>query len=807
LKNKITAAQYAKLSAAERLAFCGALARKRWEKLRRPEQVPGMYHQDTWVTHLTMAGRGFGKELALDTPILTANRGWITMGDIEVGDVVFDESGAECNVTFVSEPTNAKPMFRLNFSDGSSLVASDTHEWLTSSALERKASRRNGGELRATVRETIELYATQKHGSRGDTNHSIQLCKPIVFSQIQELKVDPYMLGVWLGDGASKERVLHLSNRDESYIVSGIDCIENGFRKQYNGYAKYRIEMDTWQAMRSHGLSGNKHIPRQFMSATVAERKSLLAGIIDTDGTISTKSACEITLCNERLAHDVHELIIGLGIKAVIKKSAATLNGKTVGDRWRITFTIYTGHEIPVRSSFKAGRIKPAGKQSTRQAHRMIRSVVRTANVPCRCISVDSPSRLYLAGRHLIPTHNTRAGAEWILNECISMPGTMAGILAPTYDHGIKVCLFGESGVMSLLADHSTVKWNEYKKQLTFANGSMITLYSSEHQKNLAGPQFHRFWIDEPADLAHGMRAWKKLRPAVRLPTIDGSPARILITGTPAPVPLVQHIWELTQKNPEIYTLSNGRTMDNEANLDPMMVQELYERYKGSRYFLQEMEGQLLLQADGALWTSQVIHGNTIPYDKAMHFDEVVVSIDPAVSTEKHADETGIIVAGISEKNCYILADYSVKASALDWIRKAYSIAQKHGARKILYERNLAGPMIEDVFKKVLQEHNSKIKLVKVQARKSKGVRAEPIAALYEAGRVFHVSDTPDSWGSLEKLESQMTTWEPKDSKSPDRIDALVHAVNYLLVKGAGGARVYTSKDIKTNITMTGWNK
>lgn len=392
-------------------------------------------------------------------------------------------------------------------------------------------------------------------------------------------------------------------------------------------------------------------------------------------------------------------------------------------------------------------------------------------------------------------TGKTRAGAEWALRECTSMAGCMFGILAPTYDHGMKVCLFGESGVMSLLADRSTVKWNEYKKQLTFANGSIITIYSSEHQRQLAGPQFHRFWIDEPADLSHGMDAWKKLRPAVRLRPSDGSPARVLITGTPAPVPLVQHIYELHQQQPELYTLAKGRTKDNEANLDPMMVQELYERYRGSRYFLQEMEGELLLQAEGALWSKELLSKMRVSYDTNMQFDDIVVAIDPAVSTDKNADETGIIVAGRAGKYVYILADYSVRASALDWARLAYKIAERHGARKIVYERNLAGPLIEDVLKKVLNEHDSKIRLVKVQAKKAKGVRAEPVAALYEAERVFHLVDTPLVWGSLDKLESQMTTWEPSDTKSPDRIDALVHAVDHLLVKGAGGARVYTSKD------------
>jgi len=412
-------------------------------------------------------------------------------------------------------------------------------------------------------------------------------------------------------------------------------------------------------------------------------------------------------------------------------------------------------------------------------------------------------THLTMAGRGF---GKTRSGAEWMLDEATSMPGMMGGILTPTYDHGEKVCIFGESGIMSLLADRSTAKWNAYKHQLTFANGSIITLYSSEHQRQLAGPQWHRLWIDEPADLSHGMEAWKKARPAVRLRPTNGTPARVLITGTPAPVPLVQHIHELHQKHPELYTLSKGSTKDNEANLDPMMVHELYERYKGSRYFLQEMEGELLLQAEGALWHAETIAMQRISYDPDMVFDEIVVVIDPAVSTDKHADETGIIVIGKAGRYAYVMADYSLRASALDWARLAYKIAERHGARKIVYERNLAGPLIEDVLKKVLHEHDSKIKLVRIQAKKAKAVRAEPVAALYEAEQVFHLTGTPNIWGSLDKLESQMTTWEPSDRKSPDRIDALVHGIDHLLIKGAGGARVYSSKDSGRNGTnYRGW--
>lgn len=424
----------------------------------------------------------------------------------------------------------------------------------------------------------------------------------------------------------------------------------------------------------------------------------------------------------------------------------------------------------------------------------------RPAQIPGFGFEETWVTHLIMAGRGF---GKTRSGSEWLLQESVRMPGCVSGILAPTYDHGEKVCIFGESGIMSLLADHSTAKWNGHRHQLIFANGSQITLYSSEHQRQLAGPAWHRMWIDEPVDLSHGMEAWKKLRPAVRLKPIDGSPARVVITGTPAPVPLMLHIDELHEKHPTLYTMSEGRTKDNEDNLDPMMVQELYERYKGSRYLLQEMEGKLLRQAEGALWDALVIDKQKLKYDPLMVFDEVIVVVDPAVSTDKHADETGIIVLGRVANIAFVMADYSVKASVLDWARLVYKVAERHGARKIAYERNLAGPVLEDILKKVLHENNSQIKLVRIQAKKSKLHRAEPVSALYPAGRVFHLTDTPLEWGDLTRLEVQMTTWEPSDRKSPDRIDALAHGLDLLLIKGAGGARAYSSRD-RTGLGRTG---
>lgn len=393
-------------------------------------------------------------------------------------------------------------------------------------------------------------------------------------------------------------------------------------------------------------------------------------------------------------------------------------------------------------------------------------------------------THLFQAGR---ASGKTRSAAEWLLELALTKPGQHLGILAPTFDHALKVCITGESGMIASLADQSLAKWHDQKKQLKFVNGSTVTTFSSEHIRQMRGPQFGALWIDEPADLSHGMQCWEIARPAVRLPSKDGSPARIFITGTPKPIPLIQHMNDLHVKDPERYTFSKGRTKDNETNLDSAMVDELYLRYKGSRFHLQEMEGELLATAEGALWSKETILSCRLDFCAAdIPFDAIALGIDPAVSEDKHADETGLIVAGRAGDNCYIVADYSLRASALDWSRRLVPISHEHDVRTWIYERNLAGPLIRDVLKGALKEFDSQIKLVPVQAKGTKAARAEPVAALYEAGRVFHLKQKMGH-PTLERLEAQMMSWEPSESKSPDRIDALVHVVNKLMLGGRGG--------------------
>jgi phage terminase large subunit-like protein len=270
------------------------------------------------------------------------------------------------------------------------------------------------------------------------------------------------------------------------------------------------------------------------------------------------------------------------------------------------------------------------------------------------------------------------------------------------------------------------------------------------------------------------------LRPAIRLK--GTKPARIFISGTPSPVPLVIRLDERLKAEDPTLCVTMGRTKDNYKNLDPGMISELEAQYAGTRFYQQEMEGKLLREAENALWTQQMIEDAHLVFQK-IEFDRIAIGLDPAVSSEKDADETGIILAAAKGNIAYVIGDYSVRTSALEWARRAIKACSRHNAGSLVYERNLAGPLINDVLNKTLQELDVPVRLIPINAKGKKQARHEPIAALYEAGRVRHMPNPHETWGCLDVLESQMTTWEPTLTNSPDRIDALSLVIRHLLIK------------------------
>lgn len=363
------------------------------------------------VTLMTSAQ--VGKGLALSTKIPTPT-GWVTMGDVRPGDRLYDENGAPCTVLGISEVKNL-PCYRVVFSDGSEVVCDNEHLW----AVDKSKNGKDEGQYVLGIQEIARTY---KSGNRN--NYAVPVAKAIAGSR-QSLIIDPYLLGLWLGDDNTNGITISAHADDVDHYCRQITAaghevrtrvdktcttilVDPGYKRSWTGVGRFCMLLGTL------GVRGNKHIPAAYLRAEWADRLALLQGIMDADGSICpTKGRCEITLSNDRLAADVCELLGTLGIKYTANEKVArcVANGQQIdcGMAWRMSFLVYS--DVPVfRLPRKLSKMVARGegvRRSSETDRRRIVSVEAVESVPTRCIKVDSPSSLFLCSEWFIPTHNT----------------------------------------------------------------------------------------------------------------------------------------------------------------------------------------------------------------------------------------------------------------------------------------------------------------------------------------------------------------------------------------------------------------
>jgi deoxycytidine triphosphate deaminase len=372
-----------------------------------------------------LAARLEGKALALDTAVPTP-LGWRAMGELGVGDYVFDERGFPCVVLAATEAMLGRPCHRIVFSDGSVIVADAHHQWQTCT----KAGRQHGRK-RAALVTTVEIAQSLYAGD--EYNHQVALTGPVQYPR-RPLPIDPYVLGVWLGDGTS--------------AASEITCADDAILEEIRrvGYAverragrfHYRIggtghtrDLGTGQfvgndslssALRNLNLLGNKHAPPEYLVGSETQRSALLQGLMDSDGYVDAVGRCEFSSKLECLADAVLELAAGLGFRPIKSKARATLYGIDCGPRYRVKFT-------PHRAVFRLPRKLERQRLAAGRHHRF-RAIVDAQeidSVPVRCIQVSAPSGLFLVGRTFIPTHNSSLGRLGLMTH------STAGFLDPGF--------------------------------------------------------------------------------------------------------------------------------------------------------------------------------------------------------------------------------------------------------------------------------------------------------------------------------------------------------------------------------------
>ena len=380
---------------------------------------------------------------------------------------------------------------------------------------------------------------------------------------------------------------------------------------------------------------------------------------------------------------------------------------------------------------------------------------------------------LLLAGRGF---GKTRVGAEWVRARAESGRSSRIALIARTPHEAETVMVTGESGILAVCPPWNRPSWEPTKRRLTWPNGATAFVFSSYEPDQLRGPQFDAAWCDELASWQYPQLTWDNLAFGLRL----GPSPKCVVTTTPKPIDIVRDL-----ANRDDVTLTTGSSYDNSRNLPPGYIDAIRRRYEGTSAGRQEIYAQLLKEADGALWKREWIDDHRIDLAPEDDIRVKVVAIDPAVTfNPRRSDETGIIVAGstrgpvpVHEKRYWVLEDASGIMTPDAWARRAVELAHKHDATYITGETNNGGSLIESVIRHA--EGGRFIKFKGVHATQGKRARAEPVAAIYEQGRAHHV-------GHFTQLEDQMCAWTTDSPNSPDRMDALVWAINGLTELGSG---------------------
>ncbi len=354
-----------------------------------------------------------GKALALDTPLPTPT-GWTTMGEVAVGDQLIAADGRPTTVVAATDVMHDRPCFEVEFSDGTVIVADARHQWLTETRASRKSAwaaargynRARTQRIFPSVKTTEEVLATLRcNGAERRLNHAVTNTRPLDLPA-QELPLPPYALGAWLGDGhAASARITTADPEIVVYLeADGLRVVPNGGLL----YA-YRDHHGTVQGMlRSLGVLGDKHIPTTYLRASEMQRRSLLAGLLDTDGTVTGGGAVQFCVTSRRLAEDARELIVSLGYRCSVSRKP--VRGRTAASSTAYTLTFSTADDV-----FRLERKRLMHKERKgpgRTGKRFITAVRPISSVPVRCIEVDSPDHLYLASRSMLPTHNSTLGLD-----------------------------------------------------------------------------------------------------------------------------------------------------------------------------------------------------------------------------------------------------------------------------------------------------------------------------------------------------------------------------------------------------------
>ncbi len=535
------------------------------------------------------AGTKSGKALCLDTPIPTP-KGWVTMGDLKAGDVVFDEFGRPVRVVYATETRYDRPCFEVVFSDGAKIVADAEHLWETTTHCERKNQAR-GLYAPARVRTTAEIAATAIWTVAGVTrpNHAIPLVAgPVGFKTKAHLPIDPYLLGVWLGNGTAITGNITMNSADGD-VIERIRASGWGVHSVPSSVYTWRVEGLT-KALRKAGLLGVKRIPTEYLTASSDDRLALLQGLMDTDGTIGRTGRASFDNTEIDLVDGAESLAVSFGIKTSRRQRIGKINGEEFKICYQVNFT--TDTEV-FSSRRKKARLRPVAAKARL---RYIMSVKPIPSVPVRCIRVDSPTHLFLAGRHCVPTHNSFGFSMWQVSKNLSIPGQFGVWSAPT----LYKARVGYRYQKAMLPDIPEIDCKDGKQEIWFGNGSFTKfLHGHDAETTMEGEAVDNFVIDEAGK--QKKQLWYST-----FTTITQTMGKGIIGGTPRGTGhWFYDVWRQACAGDPFFCQAVLRTIDSPF-VNPKAVENarrLLPRYLYEQYYLALFTSQSSVYGDlDAMW-------------------------------------------------------------------------------------------------------------------------------------------------------------------------------------------------------------
>lgn len=865
---KSTAEIVAEMSEEEQAEIFKGFTEEDWERLKydadfwlRPEQkIP----DGDWYITALVAGRGYGKSLELSTKVPTKN-GFKTIGTLEVGDKVFDESGNLCTVTELHPIHRPLDQYLVSLEDGTQIKACSQHLWVTwdrtkyrrysnkdsnrdsvvpdnwasvttkgysnwsvddhNAVTEGLASGKTHKLIGKTIGRTEKAvqaytskirtgvvsppqekvpYITTEEMSKLITapkgygevvyNHKIPNVKPISLPS-KDLPIDPYLFGLQLGDADTKTGGnMSCESGDRDWLMGEIESI--GYVTRAHRHPVHFGVLGIANIWKSLGLGQGKYVPEDYLWGSYSQRLALVQGLIDSDGSVDHSGKFRFYNTNKKLIDSFCHLVYSLGQIPYVYPVRRNKPAHHL-DSWQVVVSsnINLSRLPRKRNKFK----KYTGLENRARSIVSVEKITESSElVEMRCITVDSPNHMFLITENFVSNHNTRTASEWVRKKAEENPGCRIAIAGRTAGDIRNTMVTGESGILAISPPDERPEYKQNTASLYWPNGSYAQLLSSESPDSARGPQYHFAIFEEYAAWkttvdSSGATLASNLEMATRL-TINGSQPQILIATTPKKSKAMRELMNRAKDPTERIKIVTGSTKDN-TSLPKSYIDSMYRKYAGSDLGKQELDGVMLEDAEGLVFTDKMIEDSMLigPEPKGLL---KIIAVDPSVSGNMDtADECGIMVLGatnhadITRRNAYVIEDGTIRATPDVWVKQVSDLAKKHGIVNIVAEANQGGKLIQ----MAINTENPNLKVHLVHATQGKIKRVEPVVIAMQQKRVKFLDEFLD-------LFDQLMYYDPENSGySPDRMDAFAWGCIALLSSPPKGMRFGVTRVGKTS--------